>query len=38
MPKVVISDTVRPLLEKIRQTNFRLPADMEQYTIKEAEE
>jgi hypothetical protein len=36
MPKVAISDTIKPLLEKIRRTNFKLPADMEQYAIKEA--
>jgi len=30
--------SVKPLLHKIRQTNFRLSADMEQYAIKEAGE
>jgi predicted nucleic acid-binding protein len=33
-----IIPSVKPLLEKIRQTNFRLSADMEQYAIKEAGE
>jgi predicted nucleic acid-binding protein len=30
--------SIKPLLQKIRQTNFRLSVDMEQYAIKEAGE
>ena len=30
--------SVKPLLQKIKQTDFRLPADMEQYAIMEAGE
>jgi len=30
--------SVKPLLQKIKQTNFRLSVDMEQYAIKEAGE
>jgi len=30
--------SVKPLLQKIRETNFRLSIDMEQYAIKEAKE
>jgi predicted nucleic acid-binding protein len=30
--------SIKPLLQKIRQTNFRLSLDMEQYAIKEAGE
>ena len=30
--------SVKPLLQKIKQTNFRLSIDMEQYAIKEAGE
>ena len=33
-----IIPSVKPLLEKIKQTNFRLSADMEQHAIKEAGE